>query len=235
MGNDGNVYACTAGVQNGRARCRNAAVNGSNRCAIHADGNPAPLPDIVLVKVNLNEKWNRLFADAGVPELYRSFQRSSQLGNEHVARAKSLGRDPFAIREGSGRNNSTPESADSGTPVFGKGGLSNASIVFVVRELRNAGFMLTGAHRLNREHKPPVRLVLEFTRYVGTATKIAFPNELFETLVLTNFGQVDVWANDRDSRGKVIHTINCGKRDDSARSQFYLEFGNGDWAATPTE
>lgn len=215
-------YACKAGVYNGIARCRNLTP-----CSVHSDGAPpAPRPDIVLLKVNLNKKWERRFAEAGVAKLERSPARASELAEQHVAQATKLDRHPFTIR----REIDSPESADSGCPVFGKSGLQDVGIRNLVSELERKEFRLTGKpHQLSRGWKPPVRLVLEFS-LKGTPAK-DFPWQLFQQLITTCFGQVDVWANPAGADGRVPHTVNCGKRDDGAKPIHALHYANGDWFA----
>lgn len=221
-------YACKAGIRGGVARCRNM-----EPCAAHPDGQPpAPRPDVVLVKVNLNDKWIERFAKAGFRVLNRLPDRAEDLAAIHEEQAKRLGRDPFVIRERREGHADDPESADSGCPVFGKDGLQSVGIG-LMEELEQAGFRLSGfPHILARDWKPPKRLVLQFTR---AGEEVAFPWLLFRQLINTCFGQVDVWANGRDGRGLVVHTVNCGKRDDKASPFFRLEYAGGDWTAKPIE
>ena len=214
-------YACKAGVHNGIARCRNLTP-----CPVHPDGiPPAPRPDVALIKINLNRRWREQFTKAGVPQLERSPARASELAEENVAQATKLDRHPFVIR---GEIDS-PESADSGSPVFGKSGLQNVSLRSLVSELQRKGFALTGVpHLLSRNWKPPVRLVLEFSK--GTPAK-DFPWHLFRELINTCFGQVDVWANPTNRHGLVPHSVNCGKRNNGAKPIHVLHYANGDWFA----
>jgi hypothetical protein len=188
---------------------------------------------VVLVKINLNRDRDAEFARAGVPQLTRSFERSEQLGREHAKRAQALGRSPFAVRQGH-ENETTPEAADSGCPVFGKAGLQLVSIRGLTTELQLEGFVLSNVHRLFRQHKPPVRLVMEFVRKGAKPELTNFPWNLFQVHTETCFGQVDVWANDRDPKtGLVVHTVNCGQRDDNALPRYRLKFSDGDWDAEP--
>ncbi|MEK9148359.1 MAG: hypothetical protein AAB650_02880 [Patescibacteria group bacterium] len=220
-------YACVSGIHGGVARCRKSIVKEDLHCADHDELSPlAPRPDVVLLKVNLNDRWDAAFGKVGIPKLDRSPRRAVQLAAEHRERAEQLGRDPFAIREAREGLTSDPESADSGCPVFGKGGLQSVDIRGLVTELRAAGFRLTGFHRLARLWKPPVRLVMQFTKTGESLNQ--FPWDLFRQFTATCFGQVDVWANDRDNRGLVVHTVNCGKRDEQAKP-VTLRFDGGDW------
>lgn len=220
-------YACTAGVQGGVARCRNLIVT-DDFCAVHPESPKAPRPDVVLVKINLNNRWDDAFGRAGIPKLDRSPERAAKLAVEHRERAERLGRDAFAIREArEGQRPSDPEAADSGCPVFGKNGIQSVDIRGLVTELRTVGFRITGFHRLARNWKPPVRLVMQFTMTGEPLNQ--FPWDLFRELTVICFGQVDVWANDRDSRGQVVHTVNCGKRTDGERPTYTLRYDGGDW------
>ncbi len=217
-------YACKAGIRGGVARCRNMAPCPEPS---HRDGSApaAPQPDVVLVKVNLSGGWDPRFAAAGIPLFGRSPERSWALAAQHRAQAEQLGRNPFAIRD-----EGEPESADSGCPVFGKAGAQLVAIKEVVPDLFLAGFRLVGKpHRLARQNKPPVRLVLEFAKDGDLFPK--FPWALYQELITTCFGQVDVWANPRDQRGEVVHTVNCGRRDDKGTPSHQIRFADGDWDA----
>lgn len=220
-------YACKAGNDGGKARCRNE----NGKCSVHTDLRlwpSAPRPTVVLIKVNCNEKWESRFESAGVRRNVRSMQRSVELGKKHVAQAHELGRDPYAMRRPDQPDDWTPESADSGTPVFGKDGLlGGTDINRMYEDICQAGYGLSGAHLLERGHKPPMRLVLEFT--LGFTDLIEFPDGLFDQLIETNFGKIDVWANPLEQPiGRVVHTVNCGQRDTQMRKQ-YLRFAGGDW------
>lgn len=222
-------YACRAGIRGGIARCRNMVP-----CAVHGDDAvPAPRPDVVLVKVNLNRVWGERFEQKGVPVLQRTWDRAQQLGTEHTQRAEQLGRNALYIREQQVRNEheEVPESADSGCPVFGKEGLKDgvqgSSIARIGFQLRDSGYRLLHAHRLMRDWKPPMRLVMVWEKTEGR--DIPFPWPLLGELTSTCFMQVDVWANDRDKNGRVVHTVNCGKREDGATPAYALGFARGDW------
>lgn len=224
-------YACKMAAHEGVARCRNM-----EPCSVpaHRNGSTqlAPRPDVVLLKINLNKKNDALFDGAGVPRHERSDERRAQLGEQHRERAERLGRDSLVIRERREGKESIdyPEAHDSGTPVFGANGLHGVSVRALTAELQGAGYHLVHAHRLAREVKPPVRLVMVYERSNGEEMQ-NFPWRLLADLTNTSFGQVDVWANDRDGHGKVVHTVNCGKRDEDARSQIRLLFKGGDWEA----
>ncbi len=225
-------YACTVGVADGKARCRNER----GKCAFHTKPEcwkSAPRPDVVLVKVNVNDKWKTLFSYLKTQE--RSYERAEQLEQDRVERAEVLGRNAYAARPDERIKENVPENADTGSQVFGKLGLADlqVSIQGVVEELKRSGYILTDAHLLERNHKPPVRLVMEFSK---AGSKPEFKNfrwGIFHDLISTTFNQVDVWANDRDPKkgDKVVHTVNCGKRADGVPVKHWLHYANGDWEA----
>lgn len=234
------AYACTAGIKGGVARCRNLIP-----CSAHPDGTPkAPRPDRVLLKVNLSKQWDTRFQEAGIPLLQRTWERAQELSAQHIESAGQLGRNAFAVRrtQQQPRNQmfqgqEVPENADTGCPVFGnKGivaGLSGRSLSKASWDLHDAGFRLVHAHRLQRNWKPPTRLVLIFERGQGSRD-VEFPWELFRELVSTCFKQVDVWANERRPDNLVIHTVNCGARDDKAVPAYDLRYAGGDWGVQTT-
>lgn len=222
-------YSCVAGIAGEIARCRNL-VTVDTHCGVHDESSPrAPRPDVVLLKVNVNERWDQRFRAAGIQKLERSPERAAKLAVEHEAQAKRLGRAAYVIRERrEGQRPDEPEAADSGCPVFGRAGLQSVDIRGLISEMKLAGYQLTGPHLLVRDWKPPVRLVLQFER---SGAAMAFPWDLFRGLANTCFGQVDVWANPRDRRGEVVHTVNCGRRDDKVNPVYTLRFADGDWEA----
>ncbi len=223
--------ACTAGVMDGKARCRNER----GKCSVHARPeywSPAPTPTAIILKVNVNERWERRLLAAGITIQTRTYDRALQLEERRVASASALGRNAYSVRELSGRDSHhTPESADTGCPVFGKAGLSEmkVSVKDLVDEFFAAGFVLTGAHLLRREHKPPVRLVLEFSRPSSKPELVRFPWSTVHELLATTFDQIDVWANETAADGKTVHTVNCGRRADGAAPKLRLRYAGGMW------
>lgn len=242
-------YACTAGVNGGSARCRNLIP-----CSSHPDGQPsAPRPDVILLKINVGklpdrqgqggDRVKRLQA-TGVKVVDRSPERAVQLAKEHLAQAERLGRDAYRVREeregisptgtvekvrdAEGKEVFLPEAIDSGSPVFGRLGRQEVDLRGLVTELKAAGFHVTGTHVLARNWKPPARWVIEFSR--EAAGLDSFPHALFREFTACVFGQVDVWANPRDKRGEVVHTVNCGERREAgAPYKGALRFSDGDW------
>lgn len=243
-------YACKAGVHDGNARCRNMAP-----CSTHPQGQPlAPRPNVILLKINVGklpdhrgqggERVKRLQA-AGVKVVERSPERAVKLAQDHLAQAERLGRDAYRIREEregiaatgtvgtirdpEGKEVFLPEAIDSGSPVFGRLGRQEVDLRGLMTELKAAGFRVTGTHVLARNWKPPARWLIEFSR---EGTELApFPHGLFREFTACAFGQVDVWANPRDKRGEVVHTVNCGERREAgAPFKGGLRYADGDWA-----
>lgn len=242
-------YACKAGVYDGNARCRNMVP-----CATHPQGQPpAPRPDAILLKINVGklpdrkgqggDRVKRLQA-AGVKVVDRSPERAIALAEEHLTQAHRFGRDAYRIREeregiaatgtvgtvrdAEGKEVFLPEVIDSGTPVFSRLGIQEVNLRGLVTELKAAGFRIAGTHMLARNWKPPVRWVIELVR--GGEEFTAFPHALFREFTANAFGQVDVWANPRDKRGEVVHTVNCGeRREANAPAKGALRFADGDW------
>ena len=180
-------YACKMAAHDGVARCRNM-----EPCSAHASKFTvlAPRPDVVLLKINLNKKNDALFAGAGIPRHERSDERREQLGGQHRERAEALGRDSLVIRERrEGKENvDYPEAHDSGCAIFGSDGLHNIDIRGLADQLLAAGFCLTNSFRLDREQKPPIRLVMEFRRCDRVPdSQYAFPWSLLQLLTDTCF------------------------------------------------
>lgn len=222
-------YVCIAAVYGGNARCGNLAERGSDRCALHPEAAAAPQPDVILVKVNLSKRWDQRFEQAGIPLELRTPQAALQLAAEHEARAQQLGYDPFARRMKPQHTRGQwiePESADSGTPVFGKGGAQKVSITGLAEELKMHDYHLINAHRLHRTWKFSIQLVLSFAK---DAEEILFPWKYFNDLINTCFEYVHVWANPRDIKGIIVHTVNCVKYNDHATPQYSLTFVKGYW------
>ena len=78
------LHTCTAGVQDGVARCRKSVISDptaprKDRCDLHQGTGwaSAPAPTTVLVKVNVNPTWWELLHRAGVRTFVRTFARAS--------------------------------------------------------------------------------------------------------------------------------------------------------------
>ena len=239
------LYACTAGVgapagakEGAMARCRNL-----EPCQVHVNKHlwaPAPRPNVVLMKINIPRREERDWLRSGIHVSYRTEERAEELRAEHEAQAKSLGRNPLAVRERRGDRTNLPESVDSGTPVFvtpltdeEKKGLTMASIMLLIVDLAEAGFQLTGLHILDRSWKPPMRLVMEFSKGLERKPVDASSLPWLIRHLPTTFGNVDVFANPVGANGICSHTVNCGERQPDAVPHYDLRFAHGDWAAEP--
>ena len=260
-------YACIAQIREGEARCRNGAVGDHRLCKIHAEilggqrGKFAPMPQRVLLKINLNPKRFRLVEQAGIPVFERDSEREEALQAARIARAGELGREALAAR-----GEDTPLGiADTGSPVFGKeNGLALADESKVMEELRKDGYGVTKTYILYRSERQPPRWVVEMSRdrdvsaYLrelreasksedpaardwANRTRPAvevvqwFPGNLFRELTSEAFGRVDVWANDRSKdSGLVVHTVNMGgEKSPLETADWVLELDNGFWDARP--
>jgi hypothetical protein len=64
-------------VQDGRARCRNE----HDKCSNHKRNGwaHAPAPTVVLLKINVNDKWWLRFHSAGINQQERTLARAQQL------------------------------------------------------------------------------------------------------------------------------------------------------------
>lgn len=231
-------YACISGVgapagekTGAVARCRKLVP-----CDIHErpeNWAPAPRPDVVLVKVNIPRREELTWRNSGIHLVDRSPDRAEALAAMHAAQAEALGRNALVVRARRGEQLDLPESKDSGTPVFGVEGLrGGTTAAALIKDLADAGFKLTNAHLLMRDWKPPIRLVLEFSRAGERVQGFAW---FMLRRLPTTFGRIDVWANPIDRRGLCVHTVNCGERQPDKQPIYALRFANGDWAAEETQ
>lgn len=230
------VERCRYAIQRRSARCRNKWP-----CPIlaHREGRAphAPRPDIVIVHINLNRHWDDLFEKERVVLHVVEEEKAWEHHDKHVERAERLNRDPYAIREELGWELDLPESADAGALSLI---IPDGDVVELFREIK--GYSLTWFERLHREWKNVKRcLSLELTRLdhdpkTGIAETITgkksvgnlFPFQLFSRFVKTCFGTVEVFTNERDEKGLVLHSLKCyGRKDEAAR--YKIRFKNGLW------
>lgn len=215
-------YACIAATERG-ARCRNFVEKFGEMCGFHQkEGAKVALrPDTVLVKFNINPSWNQKFQEAGIP---RSAPSEWALEEKHISQAKQVDRDPYRFRE----------IADSGVPVFGDEGVADVSILKLIEELQEAGYLPQGVHIRTRKEKKFDVLVIPFVRGNpgnGTLPKTAI-ELLREFLRLSCWGFAHVWANP-PAAGKIVHTINLGHREPEKPPKWNLCFNQGLWALMP--
>jgi len=229
-------YTCPAGIDDGKARCRNLIVKDGQHqtCPDHPNGEPLAMrPKKVILKFNLNEKWDERFNF--VRRVRRTFEQAKQIGEKRAAEAAELGRDSLEIRQlvHPTIKQLIPESNDTGCLVFGAESLSGVDVTELARELINEGYQLTDVHRLFRSYKPPSRLVMTFEKGGESLNVRDWPYlrkfvRIYNELVQTSFGRMDIWCNP-DQQGGMTHTVNCGERKDDQRSSFNLSFYGGDW------
>lgn len=181
---------------------------------------------MILLKVNVNPSWETRFFQAGIP-LRRPDEGALEM--KHIIQALEAGRNPYAIRS---------EIADSGIPVFGKGGAQDVSVNGLFAELRNQGYLPTGIHIRTRADKKFNVLVLPFIRIGGENSAIAITSSavmrLVEQFLRTSWGFVHVWDNPpQPGTQTVVHTVNLSHRDVDRIPKKTLHFRQGEWSAIP--
>ncbi|MFY9463056.1 MAG: hypothetical protein WAP52_02640 [Candidatus Sungiibacteriota bacterium] len=209
------TYACAAATV-GKARCRNAATK-EGRCHEHPAATLAPPPDVVLMKFSVNKRRAQELAATGIPIRDVNWQRREQ---EHVAHAEAHDRQAYRYRE----------VADSGVPIFGTSGLADVGIGRAYQEL-NQKYGLRDVHLLPHRNLRAFVLVLVFERgaqAVNPSTEVAV---LLARMLNSAYGFVHVWANPPQQDGKVVHTMNCRHRLDSAPKCLLLL--NNEWFDAP--
>lgn len=235
------VERCRYAIQKRSARCRNKWP-----CPIlaHREGRApiAPRPDIIIVHVNLNHHWDGLFEKEGIVLHVVEEEAAWERHDEHVERAFNLSRDPYAIRKELGWELDLPESADAGALSLI---ISDGDVVELFREIK--GYSLTWFERLHREWKNVKRcLSLELTRLIRISEIDAsetitgkksvgkeFPFQLFSRFVKTCFGTVEVFTNERNEKGFVLHSLKCYGRKDDVAPRYRIRFKNGLWGFEP--
>jgi hypothetical protein len=172
----------------------------------------------VLVKFNLNEKWEGRFRAAGVP-LRTPDEAALEL--KHVFSALDTNRNPYQFR---------PQIADSGVPVFGKDGARDISITGLFGELRRYGYSPTGVHIRTRGDKKSNVLVIPFVQPGSGQSAVAISTMgLIEEFSSASWGFVHVWINPPQEDGVVIHTVNLSYRDVGKVVSKSLHFQKGEW------
>lgn len=177
----------------------------------------------ILVKFNVNPRWEQRFIEAGVPQ---KTPDEWALELKHMLHATDFGRNPFEKR---------PDIADSGVPVFGKEGEQDVSLNGLFAELRQAGYFPTGVHIRTRTREPNKfnALVIPFVQGADESltTQCA---ALLDEILKTSWGHVHVWANPPQSdTGDIIHTVNLSHRDVDKVPQKTLRFNGGRWKTAP--
>lgn len=180
--------------------------------------NIAPRPDIILIKFKLNPNWAERLKGAGIHIVAVQKTVKDAL---HAGHAREHRRSPYKFRE----------VADSGTPVFGAGGLQNVSISGLWLELLMQGYRVIDTHILDSQERMKT-WVTSLALQNGEQEPIGFPNEVYEFLG-SCFGHCHVWANPPNEEEKVVHTLNMSHRQDDTKTEVELRFNKGLWAAVP--
>ncbi len=210
------TYACVAGTV-GRARCRNAATK-EGRCHEHPAAALAPAPDVVLVKFSVNLRRAEELVEVGIPVREVNWQERDR---SHVAHAEAHDRQSHRYRE---------NVADSGVPVFGTEGIADVAIARAYREL-NQEYGLRDVHLLPHRNNRMFVLVLVFEKGAATISPSTEAAVLLARILNSTYGFVHVWVNPPQADGRVVHTVNCSHRMDSAPKCLLLL--NNEWFDAP--
>lgn len=213
------VRACKAPREDGINRCRNHATK-DGYCVIHQGCNKvAPAPDVVLEKARVNPKWiDRLVKD-GVRWQTRD---DVALQARHAAMAEANHRQPNAIRE---------DRADSGTPVFGPDGAKMVSVEGTDDQLLAAGFNLYDIHLYRKDEEDRMATLVTVFSKDKPVTPVS-ESAMAAARKFTKGAALEaahVWANGKDRRGNITHTINMCHRLPDTKPECTLVFANGLW------
>ncbi len=219
-------YYCQAALRDGRTRCRQESVPGTEPClcaqheAMSAAGRPIKLAthlDIVLFKFKVNKKEHERLEKLGVETFPR--QDVAAMDKAHAEHAEEHDRSPTAIRE----------KPDSGCQVFGEQGVQNANCRQMPKELGN-DFPGTKIHMQETDNSDRFVLVLSFA-IEGESTVSDPVWAEVEKLNDRVWKYAHVWVNPPKD-GKVIATINVGgwpghpnSREGRAREVLHLDGG----------
>ena len=180
-------------------------------------------PNVILVKFNVNPKWQERLIGVDVP---LRTPDDSALELKHMFHALSVGRNPFESRE---------ETADSGIRVFGKEGAQNVSINGLFGELCGYGYSPSKVHIRIRNDKKFNVLVIPFVKpddenhntVSVTGQRIM---GLIRELLNVSWGYVHVWDNPPQANGQIVHTVNLSHRDVGKSPEKSLHFQKGEWS-----
>ncbi len=178
-------------------------------------------PKVVLVKFNINPKWDERFRQAGIPV---KSPDENALELAHILHAVEMGRNPYQYRQ----------VADSGVPAFGKEGEQNVSINGLLAELRSEGYSPVGIHirtRTRADNKFNV-LVMPFILMPEGNGNGVVPPILDNFLKVSCWGFVHVWMNPPQEDGTIVHTVNLSHREERAPEK-NLRFKKGRWHTIP--
>lgn len=175
------------------------------------------LPGTVLVKFNVNSKWEARFREAGIP--VKTPNEMALLMN-HALEAVEMGRNPNEWRE----------EPDSGIPAFGPGGETKVEVASLLAELRNEGYKPSGIHIRVRQGKKFNVLVVPYLLW--TAKGEVLPPLLEEFLKISSWGFAHVWMNPPKADGSIVHTVNLSHREEGSPEKI-LQLRKGRWRAIP--
>lgn len=176
-------------------------------------------PDVILVKFNVNEKWEARLKKVGV--LLKTPDEAA-LELKHMFHALEVGQNPFAFRQ---------QIADSGVPIFGKDGEKDVSINGLFAEFRSSGYFPSGVHIRRREDKKFNALVVPFVKLASGNNTITGETvmDLIEEFIAVSWGFVHIWDNPPQEDGRVVHTVNLSHRDVDKAPQKSLHFQKKGW------
>jgi hypothetical protein len=172
-------------------------------------------PNAILVKVSVNSKWEERFRGVGV--LVKTPDEAT-LELKHMFHALSVNQNPYGVR---------PQTADSGTPVFGKEGATDVSLVGLFQGLRDQGYIPGGIHIRTRGEKKLNVLVIPFI-FQGEQDVATPAMALSEEFISASWGFIHVWVNPPQEDGRVIHTVNVSHRSLEVSSKS-LRYQKGEW------
>lgn len=217
-------YACIGTTETG-ARCRNEAAP-SKRCEECTEKNRpgAPAPTHILLKLVINERRAKAFANTGVSTVQPNWGERRE---QHQVEAYVHGMDAKAYAT------ETYKGVDSGTAVFGRQGLSDVCVEELWAELHSLGFVLQDIH-LERNRKGNDILVIALAKGAENKFPSLSVGPLVKDLLAFDWGFVHVWANPVRPDASVVHTVNCAGMKSPGDRHTPLEFSKGLWGIPPT-
>ncbi|MDP2637169.1 MAG: hypothetical protein Q8P03_00980 [bacterium] len=181
-----------------------------------------PLPDVVLVRMNVNQIQSFRLQEVGIERRPVDWLQREE---KHLEHATAHGVE----------GNPNVSFVASGTPAFGSGkeGVRMACIKSAWDELVKGGYLLKDIHLIPHRKNPEMDvLVLGLQKDVP---ELPFPSsrakERVEQFLKTTWEFVHVWLNPPQSTGEVVHTVNCMHRKADKGSEQCLHInGDGVWS-----
>ncbi len=224
-------YACKAATK-GNARCRNKAAEGEQFCssphlAMQKAGEMVRLssqPDVVLFKCKINPGWVEKLKGLGVPFSQPDFAAKEAA---HVEHAKQYGRDPHAIRK---------DVADSGTPVFGKWGLTDVATFKTFQELLDVynivAVHIQPSHPKAKNQAMKVLVIRSSWGEECDSTTDAY-QEILRFVAVGSWEHCHIWENPPNNNGEIVHTVNMAHRPEDQKprpAKVALHFSESGWS-----